>query len=88
MSTPCNVQAVRSPTTPFFDASALRAMLDRLRRAWTARRQARAEKGVDAYFARERKEHERFLSQATDAYQLEHLERAWERRHIDMWREY
>lgn len=88
MSTPYNVQAARPPATAPFEASALRSMLDRLIRAWTAHRQVRAKDGIDAYFTRERNEHERFLSKATDVYELERLERAWEHRHMDMWRVY
>ncbi len=56
--------------------------------AWKAYRQARAEALIDRYFRRERNEHERFLSKASDHYELERLERAWERRHADVWRVY
>ena len=33
-----------------------------------------------------RSEHERFLARASDPYQLERLEREWERRGMDTWR--
>ena len=88
MSTHCNAQALQPSNALTFKGSALRSVVDRLIQAWTVRRQARAGQGIDAYFARERSEHERFLSKATDVYQLERLERAWEHRHIDMWRVY
>ena len=40
----------------------------------------------DGHFRRERSAQERFLSKATDHRELEHLERAWEHRHVEMWR--
>lgn len=85
MSTPCNVQAAPGPASSVFDTSVLRSLLDRLMGAWKARRRALGQ-DVDAYFARQRNEHERFLSKATDIYELERLERTWERRPIDVWR--
>ena len=88
MDSRCNAQALQPPASPSFAGSALSPMLARLLRAWTTRRQARAGSGIDAYFARERNDHERFLSKATDVYELERLERAWEHRHIDMRRVY
>jgi hypothetical protein len=45
---------------------------------------------VDAFLAdtlenSRRSEHERYLSRATNVYELERLERQWERRHLDTW---
>jgi hypothetical protein len=86
MSTLSNVHAAQSRAAFTFDTSALRALFARLVAAWQARQAARAEQRIDGYFSRVRNEHERFLAKATDHYELERLERAWERRHIDTWR--
>lgn len=41
---------------------------------------------ADALDRSRRSEHERFLSQAGDVYQLERMERQWERRQMETWR--
>jgi hypothetical protein len=88
MSTLSSIQPAQAGTAPHFDASDWRAILVRFVAAWKARQQARAQRRLDGYFRRERNEHERFLSNATDHYEVERLERAWERRHVDLWRVY
>ena len=60
---------------------------------WTARLAARAARWVHAIDAtladmlerQRRNEHERYLSRASDLYDLERLERQWERRRLDTW---
>ena len=88
MSTLSNPQPAQTGKASYFDASDWRTIVDRFVAAWKARQQARAQRRIDGYFQRERNEHERFLSNATDHYELERLERAWEHRHIDLWRVY
>jgi hypothetical protein len=81
MSTLSRTESMATRNAAPFDISALQGFLARLVAAWRAHQQARAEQLLDAHFRRERSEHERFLSKATDHYELERLERAWERRH-------
>ena len=88
MSTLSNIESSQTRIASYFDPSALRLLFARLSAEWKARQQARAEQRIDGYFRRDRNEHERFLSNATDHYELERLERAWERRHVDVWRVY
>ena len=88
MSTLSNIQPAQTPTAPYFDASDWRAIVVRFVAAWKARRHARAAHDIDRYFQRELREHERFLANAADHYELERLEREWERRHVDVWRVY
>ena len=88
MSTLSNIQPAQTGNAPYLDASGWRTIVDRFVAAWKARLQARAQRRLDGYFQRERNEHERFLSSATDHYEVERLEREWERRHIDLWRVY
>jgi len=40
---------------------------------------------ADALERSRRNEQERYLSRAKDHYELEHLERQWERRRLDTW---
>jgi hypothetical protein len=54
-------------------------------RAW---REARAAARLDGHHVRERNAHERYLAQARDVFELERLERDWQRRHSDLWRVY
>jgi hypothetical protein len=88
MSTLSAIHTARMRVPAHFDLSRLRTILGRLVTAWKSYRQARAGALIDRYFRRERNEHERFLSKASDHYELERLERAWERRHADVWRVY
>ena len=57
----------------------------RLVDAWKAWQQVRAERQIDDWFAHRRSAHERYLSRAHDHYELERLERAWER-NPEWWR--
>ena len=52
---------------------------------WKAWQQARADRRLDRWYAGRRDAHERFLARAHDHYELEHLERAWER-NPEWWR--
>lgn len=88
MSTLSSIPPAQTGTAPHFEASDWRAIFVRFVAAWKARQQARAQRRLDGYFRHERNEHERFLSNAKDHYEVERLERAWERRHIDPWRVY
>jgi hypothetical protein len=88
MSTLSSIQPAQIATPPDFDASGWRAIAARFVDGWKARWQARAERRIDGYFRHERNEHERFVSNAADHYELERLEREWERRHVDVWRVY
>jgi hypothetical protein len=88
MNTLANIQPAHTGTAAHFDGSDWRAIFARFVAAWKARQQARAQRRIDGYFRRERDEHERFLSNATDHFEVERLERAWERRHNDLWRVY
>ena len=66
--------------------STLRMLGERLVHA-VARVLAAADHALaDALDRSRRSEHERFLARAGDAFQLERLEREWERRHTDTWR--
>ena len=51
---------------------------------WRAWRQARADARLNRHHVRDRNEHERFLAKARDVYELERLERDWQRRHADL----
>jgi hypothetical protein len=88
MSTLSNIQPAQTGNARHFDASDWRTIVDRFAAAWKARLQARAQRRLDGYYRHERNEHERFLSKATDHYEVERREREWERRHIDLWRVY
>lgn len=88
MSTLSSIPPAQTGTAAYFDANDWRAIFARFVAAWKAHQQARAQRRIDGYFRRERNEHERFLSNATDHYELERLERTWERRHSDLWRVY
>jgi hypothetical protein len=83
MSTLSGIQPARTGTGAHFDVPALQALFARLAAAWKACQQARAQHRLNGHFHRLRDEHERFLASATDHYDLERLERAWERRHND-----
>ncbi len=86
MATIAHLQATPPGAGTPVVASKWRATLARLAAAWKARQQALADQRIDRYFSRARGEHERFLSHAADHYELERLERSWERRHTDVWR--
>ena len=88
MSALSNLESSQTRIAPLSDLSAIGPLFDRLLAAWKAHRQASADRRIDGYFRRERSEHERFLSNASDHYELERLERAWSRRHDDVWRVY
>ena len=88
MSTISNTQPGPARLALGLSAPAWRAILDRFAAAWVARRRARDDRNIDPYFRRERSEHERFLSRATDRYELERMEREWSRRTFDLWRVY
>jgi hypothetical protein len=60
----------------------------RLAESWKAFRQERADRSIDRYFARERTARERFLAHASDHFELERLERDWDRRQSAAWRVY
>jgi hypothetical protein len=53
---------------------------------WKARREARAQDRLDRYWTWHRSARERYLSRARDPFELERLERQWERHH-DFWRD-
>jgi hypothetical protein len=76
-------------STRAVDWTALAARLAARWRAWLAGRRARVQRDalerLDRYWQSRRNAHERFLSQASDVYELERLERHWER-HQDFWR--
>ena len=82
MSTLCN-----SHSPSIFDSRRWKALLLRAADAWKRSQQARADRYLDLYYRRTRGERERYLSRATDHYELERLEQAWERR-ADQWRVY
>ena len=63
-----------------------RQKLGRLFAAWRVAQRARAERRIDDHFRRDREAHERHLARAHDHYELERLERDWDRRHADFWR--
>ena len=86
MSTYDNIQPSLTRSAALASTFDWRARLERLVDRWRTHRQASAERWLDGYFRRQRNAHERFLAKATDHYELERLERAWERRHTDMWR--
>jgi len=82
---PCT-NALTSNNPHCIVAPSLRQKLERVINAWKLRQQSRADRWIDGYFRRERDAHERFLECAGDRYQLERLERDWDRRHADFWR--
>lgn len=63
-----------------------RQKLERLVAAWKLGQTARADQQIDDHFRREREAHEHYLARAGDRYELERLERDWDRRHADFWR--
>ena len=88
MSTLGNVQSAPARSASLASTFDRRSLLERLVDTFRRYRQASAERWLDGYHRRQRDAHERFLAKATDPYELERLERAWERRHTDMWRVY
>lgn len=54
--------------------------LAKARLAWKAYWRERAERHLDTWYVQHRAEHERYLGRARDVYELERLERAFERR--------
>ncbi|HVF63833.1 MAG TPA: hypothetical protein VNE58_07560 [Casimicrobiaceae bacterium] len=72
-----------SVTTPAWRAAVTQAL-----NAFTAWRTERERRRLDGHYRRERSAHERFLENARDPYELERLERDWERRDADIWRVY
>ena len=88
MSTLSNTQLAQTGNASYFDVSDWRTIVDRFVAAWKVRQQARAQRHLDGYHRHERDAHERLLARATDHYEVERLEREWERRHIDLWRVY
>ena len=74
--------AASAPSRAFRNGSATarHGLLERFVRAWRAYRKEHAERRLDAWFIRERTQHEQYLRQAQDVYELERLERAYERR--------
>lgn len=88
MDTLGNIQPALARSASLAATFDWRALLERLVDTWRTYRQASAERWLDGHFRRQRNAHERFLAKATDHYELERLERSWERRHTDMWRVY
>jgi hypothetical protein len=64
---------------------AIRRQWQRLLDAWKAWQQARADWRIDHWYSSQRNAHERFLANAHDHFELERLERAWER-NPEWWR--
>lgn len=67
---------------------AWRAAITRFVEWWKQRRDERNAERLDRHYRGERNRHERYLSRARDVYELERLERDWQRRHLDLWRVY
>ena len=83
MSTLCETQTTSSNLP-----ERLKSLLQRIAETWKRSQQARADRHLDLHYRRTREERERYLSRASDHYELERLEQAWERRHADVWRVY
>lgn len=67
-------------------AASWQRMLGRARRAWNEWRGERRLRSLDAYHRRQRDAFESYLGHARDHYELERMERDWQRRHADTWR--
>ena len=66
----------------------LRATLDKLLADWKRRRDALEAALIDHHFQRQRAARERLLARAHDRYELERLERAFDRGEGEIWRVY
>lgn len=71
---------------PATDFSCWRARLAAARNALSAYWRARSERSIDRWFVQERKARERVLAEARDVFELERMERDYERRARDGWR--
>jgi hypothetical protein len=78
-----------APSHTAFGDGALRSLRRTLGRLLDALKQGlkdSAERRIDEHFQRERDARERHLAHAGDHYELERMERDWDRRRADFWR--
>lgn len=88
MSTLCNTENATNSAAASYGVRQSKNIVNRIAGAWIRFRDARTERRLDRHLLRAPNAQERFLSKATDHYDLERLELEWARRQADPWRSY